>query len=507
VRKTCHVDDYGARGDGVSRDDEAIQAAIDRAIQLNREVELDARTYVLHAPLRIPNFVHLRGAYRGGDTPHVGTGDGRTILRGALPMSDVLGVTNGRTVRISDIVLDANWLADHCLYLAGCVHSHFERVTVGGARFDGVHLAKFHNGLSVINGGNVFRALETTANGRFFRTSGVNTDHLLAQQCHLLIGAKAHVASGDNVVAFSGVDLTVLGLRPGDPLRVVTGAREFFLVQGVLSDTTLRVSQAPDVTAVDCDFAIGRGDGYHEVNGSGDNNTTTFEGGLFRSNAGYAIALGGGYGCRVYGGQFDYGRFWAVRVGCDDIDPLVGTTVSMAPAFYSSYFESFERAPFLFRACTSAGVYHPTAPAHGYDTPHPESVRGVWVDDEGLWPIGTVRSRIPATKTLDARLEGHTELGGYVIQPVPTDVPLDASGVHWILRPGTTPVLLMGTPTLALRGSKPLWLQNDGPGAVTLQDESVLAGSKLKLRSPTLTLEEKQIVHFLCDGVHWIQVG
>jgi hypothetical protein len=65
----------------------------------------------------------------------------------------------------------------------------------------------------------------------------------------------------------------------------------------------------------------------------------------------------------------------------------------------------------------------------------------------------------------------------------------------------------MGTPTLALRGSKPLWLQNDGPGAVTLQDESVLAGSKLKLRSPTLTLEEKQIVHFLCDGVHWIQVG
>jgi hypothetical protein len=421
-------------------------------------------------------------------------------------MRAVLDLHGNKTFRLSDVVLDANCKADHALYLAGCSRSHFDRVEVGGALYDGVHLAKHQDGgAHAINDANAFAGLTAGGNGVFFRTPGVGTEHLFAQQISTLTGASASVAAGSNIVSFDGVDLTELGIRAGDPLRVVTGGREFFLIQGVLSESTLRVSLAPDVSVSGCDFAIGRGCGYYEEDGSGDNNTNQFLGGLFRCNAGYGLALGGGYGPSVVATQFDFGRFWAIRVGCDSTE--IGITISMSPAFWRPYFETFEAKPFLVRACTGMGVYHPNAPADLFDIPHPENARGVCVDDEGIRPIGFSRSYVPATKTLDARLEGHTELGGAAIQPVPTGAPLDASGVHWILRPGLEPITLSGTPTLAIRGSKPLWLQNDGPGSITLQDESVLAGSKLKLRSPTLTLEEKQIVHLLCDGVHWIHVG
>jgi hypothetical protein len=54
---------------------------------------------------------------------------------------------------------------------------------------------------------------------------------------------------------------------------------------------------------------------------------------------------------------------------------------------------------------------------------------------------------------------------------------------------------------------KLLYFENGGPDDVTLQDDSMLPGSKLKRRSPTILVKPDEWIQLVCDGLNWVQVG
>ncbi len=509
-----HVSNHGAHGDGVHDDYAAIQGAITAALASKQPLRFDARTYAVSQPIVIDHFLSVFGQPRSGDA--------WTSIKALEPMRAVLELRGGVTHRVHDVELDADHKAKHALFLQGCSFGDFDRVTVTRATHDGVFLAKYTDtGGYSIDDNNRWTRLTAAANGTLFLTPDLRPEYVIGEgtprvsfpQAVSLPGASCSCEDGSRVVTFEGVDILELDLRPGDPIRIVNGSTrkhfgDHFLVQKVISDSALAVNVAPDVTASGCSFAIGRGDGYHEEEGDGDNNLATFHDGLWRANAGCGVQIHGSYGCRFYGGNIEYGPFWGAKIGCY-AEEYVSTSIS--PVFVGTYFEALSRRPFALISAVGLRLDGLVAvegddaydAVGGAQTPY---VRGIRLSDSGIEPIGFLRNSMPSTWLYDGKLQGHTTIESAVVQPINATGTNDTPSNHWVIRTGLDPITLTGTPTLALRTGKFLFLENEGPASVTLQDDLELPGSGLRLVGPTLTLEPGHVILLMCNGTRWTQV-
>ncbi|MEL7509902.1 MAG: glycosyl hydrolase family 28-related protein [Cyanobacteria bacterium J06554_1] len=227
MAESIHVSDFGAVGDGVTPDDIAIQLAINKSIEANKPVQFSAKTYLIQNELLVPNFIALQGVPRCGSQGPDNSSQGRTILRaGTKGMRSIMAITSNRSVRIQDIIFDANMKAMHGLYLMGVSLSSFERIGVGGACSDDIHQPKKDDaGNDTINDTNVWRELSCSRNGTLYVTPDLkDVDQVVSPaQLKVLDDAEISIDPSSRLVTCSGTDfdLTELGLRTGDPMRII----------------------------------------------------------------------------------------------------------------------------------------------------------------------------------------------------------------------------------------------------------------------------------------------
>jgi hypothetical protein len=520
---------YGAVGDDSSYNDgPALQAAINASWTLHVPVALYAKTYYTHQELLIPYAKHsvLLG------TPYVD--NKKTTIKAGAAIRSCLTIWS--TCVIKNIGFDGARLSTYCMYWQGCSLSYFENVGVVSALRDGVFLTNNDdNGNHAINATNTLIDFATARNGTLFYHPDILQElEPFKQRIDLpqtslspLQGATCELTKDSGDIVFSGVDLTTLNLRKGDPIRVGTGVnKQFGIVASVHNASHLTAYLAPygtaSVTAAGQIFAIGSGDGWHEMR-SGDNNIAVMLSGFHQSNAGFALAFDGMYGPTLTGQQIEYHPFWAIRVGSQGGDPVISSS------FTKLYFEALgANKPFCCVSAQAMTVISPIdndgTPDHNIDYPAgPGTNIGIYINKEGIQPIGTpggVKNTVASAYLLNAISdEGFAffkrELApaggpGYVLSVTGTTT---LSGNYAILEPAGLDRVLTGTPTIepANAAGRLVYLQCKGPNAITFQNDSLLPGglngSKLKLRSQKVTLSQFEGILLFSDGSYWHEVG
>lgn len=190
----------GARGDGVTDDRVALQAAIDRAASGSGDVRLPAGTFVISSAgtqpygLKIPRGTRLHGAGRD-----------KTVLRQApgTPASVSLLSVTGNDIVIEDLTLDGDkreQTADehrHGLFASGTDRLVVRRVTARSFTGDGFYLYQDTNH-------STFSDVIATANDRNGITLGGAMDGTLLEHSKFIGNKGQQVDSepgGTNVVA------------------------------------------------------------------------------------------------------------------------------------------------------------------------------------------------------------------------------------------------------------------------------------------------------------------
>ena len=493
------VDDFGplaARGDGETDDSAAIQLAIQAGIASNRPVRFGARTYVIKREIVIDNFCGLLGTSRAGDVQRIGSGDGRTVLKAGAAMRACLVLR--KPVQVSNLHIVGDRKAQHGMLLQGCSESAFRHVSVSGCLSDGVLLEKADDdGNYAINDTNVWEHFSFGRNGTLHHsTGGATGSPVLSNQRKEHPGAYASTVAGSGEVELDGIDLEAIGVRRGDPLTL---DGKGYMVSEVLSATRLRVSEPATASATSVQFAIGIGDGYREER-HGDNNMHGFSSGLVRGNAGNGMSFDGLYGPDVRLTRFEYQGFWGVRVGSVGGDAVIGSQFSRC------YFESNAQRGMVVRSAAGIGVYHPNAPPDLFDYGgHPENVHGgILVSTEGVRSIGPeagIKSHLYTDRVVHATIEGRTNLKRAQVWPaLDATIPVNAPVVQ-MMSPGD----LVGKPTLEIVEGRTVILC--GGADVTLHDQADLAGTKLRLSTPTVTLRQHDMLTLYCVGGEWREVA
>ena len=499
------VDDFGplaAKGDGTTDDATAIQMAIQAGIASNRPVRFAARSYAVKREIVVDGMCGLIGTARAGDQQREGVGDGRTVLRAAAPIRSVLRFT--KPVQIENLNVEGRRLADYGMLLHGCSDSCFRHVSVSGCKRDGVHLSAYDDeGTHAINDANRWEHFKFTANGTLYVSQGLKNEYVGARVLNEQVqevAAKASTTAGSRHITFIGINLHDIGARRGDPVRIgAAGAVKHYTIETVVDAATVEVSEKAAATASDLPFALGVGDGYHEQR-HGDNNMHGFDTGLVRSNAGNGMGFDGLYGPACSLVRFEYQAFWGTRVGSHGNAAVIGSD------FRRCYWESNGAGPMLIRSAVNLGVYHPNAPPNMFDYGgHPENIHGgVLVSSEGIRPIGpdaSIKNHLQTDRVVHATIEGRTNLKRAQIWPATTDtIPVNAPAVQ-MMAPGD----LVGTPTLKVDEGRMVVLC--GGAQVTLHDESDLPGSKLRLTTPNVTLNQHDTLTLYCIGGEWREVA
>lgn len=140
---TLHVKDFGAKGDGVTDDTAAIQAAINQAYASERPLRFHAGVFITTHSLTIPGPCQIAGAGRGefayGSLPatsithikYTGAAGGSVIT---IPASNMGG-------RLSGLHIDANNLAQIGLNLGSVLGWDFSDLYITGYTAYGLQLA------------------------------------------------------------------------------------------------------------------------------------------------------------------------------------------------------------------------------------------------------------------------------------------------------------------------------------------------------------------------------
>ncbi len=479
--------DYGCVGDGVTDDAAAIQDTLDAAALLKAIPVFGPFTYLVNTELNMPDgSTSLWGtAFAGGDSTIFKAG---AAIRSILNLNRIGG--SSIAARIRDIGFSGNRLATHCLRLRGCAYSEFVNVGVGGSLEDGVRLVNLD---ASINDQNTWYNFSSGGCGTLFITQDLVDDEgglygIEAPVIDVVAGTCA-VATGDSTVTFTGApDLTSMGPTIGDPIRTGTSTNKRFGVITAVTDATHLEVQfdtsdgLSDVTASGQDFAVARGDGYHDER-SGDNNRATFiGGGLHRANAGFAFVFDGLYGPQIANQMvIDFHPFWAIRIGTNGGDPVI------TPTFDSMYFESLGTTkPFLLRSAISVEIRNPLD-SEGDDTDNVSycgaqaNVSGTYMNRNGIFYLGSnaFESHLAAVN-VGALFGGGASINGpmkfssgtaTVTAGVVTRANSSVAGSALILVDST------GNPTvsdIAVFGSELLMLGVSGVGTVTLQASSTL---------------------------------
>lgn len=554
----------------------AIADAHARSIGNSRPLVLGADTYDITEPLVFGaggNKLNLLG------TNH--TGQRKTTLRAVAPMPYMVKLTF--QTDLSNIVLDANGFADHCVVNAGASESMFTNVDLFGAKSDGWLETGTNLPRIVVPAGGVVRAANVvtvtwphqykvgdpvalvddiswnyrstatfpagtktvtavTASTFSYAESGANAasigphefagatyvyndnnqfwnfrtsncghiwttdeiEHVQPGRRTIVVATAATQADSD-IIVFTGLNVRQLGLRTGDPLCV---GNVFYLILRVTADDRVQVLAPAAATASGLGFSIGRGGGFNQEH-HGDNGISEFFGGLHRHHAGPAMAFHGLYGPLVYGGQFDFLPFHAIRVGSHGAFPCIGAK------FYGQYFEAIRRRPFAlggaqdFRAepaqdLTWTGLPGTATHQTLVDYLAQEgNCNGKVSNRDGEWPVGTHLNYIPTTKLQDCTVEG--TFAHQIVEMTNPTGPWELASNFVIFDPTNAdrsidhPVLVAGQ-----EGRVVKFMCKGGAGhTVTLRDEADLAGSKLKLGAATRVLAAGAFITLACDGSYW----
>jgi hypothetical protein len=312
-----NADDYPTIQDAI--DDAEDNGAVE--ILFSAQVYEVSTELVLHSGADHP--VKLRGV------PHNYNGSGGTIIRATAGMRSVLAVL-GQYCAIDSIRFDANRQATYGLFLRNATLLRCNWVMVEKALVDGVHcdVQEANN----LNDGMRWESCIFTNNGTNYRTSGIAGDYAYGYRT-TVAGTAATTASSTTVTFTSAPDLTTLGIRKGDYLRVGdTLATAFYGLIDTVSSSSITLQPAasnlPTLTVSGKNYAIGVGDGWHEERHA-DNNVNVFIGCLFRGSGGSGFRMNGLHGDTILGGQFDFNNFGGCSFGpADNVGAVLGATVA-----------------------------------------------------------------------------------------------------------------------------------------------------------------------------------
>ncbi len=278
----------------------------------------------------------------------------------------------------------------------------------------------------------------------------------------------------------------------------------------MISDTEIQVGiqKTPTANLTGQGFAIAVGNGYTEQRHN-DNNINRIIGGLWRLNAGAGVMANGLYGPKLHSMQMDINGFYNVAVGTCDQEQVLNTRMS------DMYFEGTLGASILF-GCAAGFIVD--LPTYDYTSSVPlyhkaatlgtQNV-GIIIDHTGIEAVGTANSTVPSTITdssflfngqLYARGETQSVSAAVAINPAPFLVHMSLGA----------PVTMSATPTISdgdIEGKEVELHNYAGGNALTLRDESVLPGSKLRLSAGTLVLNFKDSIKLRWSGGKWVQIG
>lgn len=337
-----YVRDYGAVGDGVTDDYAAILAAMTAAGE--RPLVFDALTYAVASEVDTSGCASRE--WRGV----AGSSGARTIIKATGGQRATVNVHSG-VMRCSGVTFDGGRSALYSVRIESAALSTFTDCRAVNALRDGVHLPA-----TGINDTIAWYGLWTSGNGTLHVSAGLFAAYAAYVAVRAAIAGTCATSSGSMVVTFSGApDLTTLGIRAGDPVRI-GGSAQYGMVVSIDSATQLTVAfdTATGLSATTdsgLDYAIGVGDGYHEAR-HGDNNIAAFAGTqLHRGNAGYGLVFDGLYGPRVSGTvQIDSHPFWGMRVGTD------GGGAVLSSVFDGLYFEGVAPKSMLLRSAQMTSI-------------------------------------------------------------------------------------------------------------------------------------------------------
>jgi hypothetical protein len=494
--QTLTPEAFGAVGDGITDDSAAIQAGIAEAGLTKQPLVFRPVTYAINTELGAVALhgIELRGCGSANSA--------KTILKAGTAIRSVLTMQSSYA-NVTGIQFDANRLATYALFLESSSFSKFEDCLFQKAAKDGINLSVIG-----INDANIFTNCWACDNGQIFCTSGFNATFKNFQRTAAAgtIACKA----GDRTLVGTGTAFKSMGIRSGDFIRIGTGVAEdqFLQVSSVECDDRLVVGsrRVPNANLRGQGFAIAVGNGYTEVRHN-DNNITQISGGLWRLNAGAGMMFNGLYGPKVTHPQIDHIGFYGIVLGTTDQEGIYSTVIDHA------YFEGCLAAPILFGSAIGVTVLNPQTGVGRlplYHMGYSAQNIGTWHDYSGIHPIGDAVSTIPvasssATFTLGGRIVHRGENPGTISARVPI-----ATATSLVLLSTSAHVTMSATPTFAdgLADYQEILAYNQGAGdPITLQDESVLPGSNLRLAAGTITLRYKDSIRLLWVYGRWVQVG
>lgn len=530
-----HVADYGAVGDSVTDDSTAIQAALTASATLGRPVVFDAKTYKVSTELTVFTQRHLIGqAYSNGATTKLvaGTNGMRSILR----IGADTGAEGGANTEchIDNMVFEGDRKSTYGIYSLGWSGGIVRNCRFNTALRDGIFLkdGKSDGSTPCISDHNSIYNCQFSSNGSFYGSSvfsdpnegtlDLRTKWFSQAQPYTTNAATISTTSGSNVItATAGATFQTWGIRPGDQIRIGTGAdRQQYVVRHVTSETQLEICDTAALTKTAQPWVLCCGAGWFE-SGHPDNNINKFYSCQWTANVGGCCVLAGIYGPHITGSFMQYSPLWAITVG----NAATGSVINSL--FTHNYFESFGAKPFYFINARSVHVIAPLLdPAAAYDIVA-NSVNGTMQTENALYVLdfridqqadngglSQFKNYSPVHAANTMRIFGHTRHfgqqynqgtnwtptggGAAAIDPSHEVVPLASTGA----------ITVVATPHFTVENERIIHVYNRGTFNIILQDEGTLAGSKLHLAgSANVTLTPRSSITLLCADGYWTELS
>lgn len=508
-----HIDDY-AVGDGSTNDYAAITSAIADAVIANVPLVLGSKVYATASNIVISSRVTI-----------IGTGYINNNISTFKALSGCTRVIDLRfESRFYNLYIDGNRQADYGLYMQGASFCHFDNLHVGKTKKDGIYNPDKKDDLVTvaINDNNTFIKPQIGNCGTIYghqdfsnpadavpetRTVGY---YIAANQFTTVTNLVGSITSGDATLTAPLATFQTWGVRRGDPIRIGAGANvRYFTVASVTSETVLEVAKNSNLTITNERVAVAVGDGYHDER-SGDNNINKFFGGLFRSNAGFAIAMDGLYGHNFTGVQVDYCPWWGVRVASHGADPVITSN------FTSCYFEACRIKPFFLVSATSISIISCLTDQDLDDAVEYNDIAsnvGLMYGKYKVIPLGAnLQSNVETTQVRDWVRFGYSRQGasanyveGSGWDGIST---ITASADIVDVNPAVSnPLTLNFATVIAMRSGQTILLRNISETNTLILQDRRIAGTGLWLNDPITYLPPKSTITLFCDGARWIECG
>lgn len=331
-----HAPWFGATGDGSTDDTTALEKSFAAAARLKAVLFIPTGTYNVSRELTISTSgMRIRG---DGQSGGIVGGIDRTILTCTNPAQrSILNFANDEA-RVESIMLDC---ANNAKYGVRCEltsQSVFRDMLVTRSVLDGYYI-DFQRDL----GGGAFNDFLTLQEcsaylcGSVFVSAGLASDYGGGIPLHPVTATgTVAINAYSPVITGTGTNFLAAGARPGDWIRVGTAPNTYALeIETIDSDTQITAygSSYPTVSLSGQPYAIGVGDGYHEMPGS-DNSRALIIGGLWRGIGGSGIRSGISlYGPTIIKPQLDTCGIFGIVIGTN------GYTTGITSSILSPYFE------------------------------------------------------------------------------------------------------------------------------------------------------------------------